>query len=282
MQRNADGTEEKTIGRLASKYVTKETSVTVTQYIFAEDALYYRADVMRLAQNEGENVREKTEFHLMRMELNGGKDETLEEYRLTEAPLLLGARDDMLLYYTVPLLTKEEQESDPNLRQDKPSSLKVWINEAAQSFTLFTYKFKEYSGSGPIINGKYYYQYCYNPETSEYRYKIFDLETQQHEESELLVLPEINGRYAIYYSKESNFDNYLFDTVTGSPLLMDYSNVGLIALKANKEGVILQISQNTQNENGIWSVVSTEYRYIRFAELEDGLQKTDGILMTLM
>ena len=276
MRRNADGTGEEKIGRLASEYITKDTNVAVRQYIFAGNMLYYRADVERIVKSEDMNVHKISEQYLMRMELSSGKDEMLEAYKITEAPLLLGAREDMLLYDTIPSLT-EEEETNPDLRLEKPTKLRVWTETAKQSVTLFSKEYK-FMGRGSLLGGKYYYRYYENREADESHYKVYDLATQQHKDTDFLTLPVINGRYAVYYDKDTYYD-YIYDTVSGNSLPMEYNDVKLSVFESNEEGVILKISQF---EFGMPTPVNTEHRYILYSELADGLQRTDGILMPLM
>lgn len=281
IQRKADGTGEEKIGRLASEYITKDTSISVTQFVFAGSMLYYRADIIKHVQTDGITTQKNSEWLLMRMDLNSGEDELLEEYKLTEAPLLLGAQGDMLLYYTIPVLTEEEQATNPNLMLEKPTKLKVWTDSIEQSVTLFSYEYKVFGGGGYLIGGKYYYRYYDNREAGESHYKTYDLVTRQHENANFLNPPVINGRYAIHSDGDTSYE-YLYDTITRRPLPMDYNDIDLSVFKANKDGVILRINQHTRNENEVEIVVNKEYRYIPYSELEDGLQKTDGILMPLM
>lgn len=283
MSRNADGTGEKKIGRLASEYISSNASVSATQFVFAGDMLYYRADVKKLIQNESGTLAETGTRLLMRMELSSGKEELLEEYS-NEAPHLQGAREDMLLYYTIRIYTKEELKSDPSLNQERPTKLKVWIESADQSITLFTYKHTEYQGDGYIADGKYYYPlhkendegavaemiHCY----------VFDLATQQSEDTGLQSAPILNNRYAVYFDDNMRYQ-YFFDTATENRLEMEYTDVRLAVLTRGPDGAILKIMQHSENAEGGVDVSSDCY-YVPYAAFEDGLQKTDGILMTLM
>lgn len=282
MCRNADGTGEKKIGRLASEYITSDTSVRATQFVFAGDMLYYRADVEKLIQNESGTLAETGTRLLMRMELSSGKEEQLEEY-LNEAPHLQGAREDMLLYYTIRVYTKEELEADPSLNQERPTKLKVWLESAEQSITLFTYKHTEYQGDGYIADGKYYYPL--HKENDEgtvvemIRCYVFDLATQQTEDTGLQSAPILNNRYAVYFDDNMRYQ-YLFDTATGNRLEMEYTNVRLTVLTNGPDGAIFKIAQYSENAEGGVDVIS-DLRYIPYAMFEDGLQKTDGIVIPI-
>ena len=128
-----------------------------------------------------------------------------------------------------------------------------------------------------MLGGKYYYPYYDNPESGEDRYKAYDLVTRQHEDTNLVGLPEINGRYAVCADKKTYY-SYLYDTSAGKPLPMEYNDVIISVYESNEEGVILRISQY---ENGEQTPFHSECRYVLYSELEDGLQKTDGILMPL-
>ena len=276
-RRNADGTGEEKIGRLASEYITSETSVSITECIFAGDKFYYRADVMRSSKNETVAVEDNTDWYLMRMDLNSGKEELLGAFSTTELPRLLAAREDVLLYYTLPRLTEEEKANNPDLRQEKPTKLCVWADSVKQNITLYSEKYKIFRGRGTVLGGKYYYPYYDNPESGEDRYKAYDLVTRQHEDTNLVGLPEINGRYAVCADKKTYY-SYLYDTSAGKPLPMEYNDVIISVYESNEEGVILRISQY---ENGEQTPFHSECRYVLYSELEDGLQKTDGILMPL-
>ena len=276
-RRNADGTGEEKIGRLASEYITSETSVSITECIFAGDKFYYRADVMRSSKNETVAVEDNTDWYLIRMDLNSGKEELLGAFSNTELPRLLAAREDALLYYTLPRLTEEEKTNNPDLRQEKPTKLRVWADSVKQSITLYSEKYKIFRGRGSVLGGKYYYPYYDNPESGEDRYKAYDLVTRQHEDTNLVGLPEINGRYAVCADKKTYY-SYLYDTSAGKPLPMEYNDVIISVYESNEEGVILRISQY---ENGEQTPFHSECRYVLYSELEDGLQKTDGILMPL-
>lgn len=276
-RRNADGTGEEKIGRLASEYITSETSVSITECIFAGDKFYYRADVMRSSKNETVAVQDNTDWYLMRMDLNSGKDELLGAFSDTELPRLLAAREDALLYYTLQILTEEEEANNPDLEQEKPTKLCVWADSVKQSITLYSDKYKVFRGRGSVLGGKYYYPYYDNPESGEGRYKAYDLVTRQHEDTNLVGLPEINGRYAVCYL-DNTYYSYLYDTVTGSVLPSEYDDLALQAYEANEEGIILKI---IQLERGMTTPYFSEFLYILYSELEDGLQKTDGILMPL-
>ena len=276
-RRNADGTGEEKLGRLASEYITSETSVSITECIFAGDKFYYRADVMRSNKNETVAVEDNTDWYLMRMDLNSGKEELLGAFSNTELPRLLAAREDALLYYTLPRLTEEEKTNNPDLRQEKPTKLRVWADSVKQSITLYSDKYKVFRGRGSVLGGKYYYPYYDNPESGEGRYKAYDLVTRQHEDTNLVGLPEINGRYAVC-AVDNTYYSYLYDTVTGSVLPTEYDDLALQAYESNEEGIILNV---IQLERGMTTPYFSEYLYILYSELEDGLQKTDGILMPL-
>lgn len=275
-RRNADGTGEEKLGRLASEYITSETSVSITECIFAGDKFYYRADVMRSSKNETVAVEDNTDWYLMRMDLNSGKEELLGAFSDTELPRLLAAREDALLYYTLQILTEEEA-NNPDLEQEKPTKLCVWADSVKQSITLYSEKYKVFRGRGSVLGGKYYYPYYDNPESGESRYRAYNLVTRQHEDTNLIGLPEINGRYAVC-AVDNTYYSYLYDTVTGSVLPSEYDDLVLSAYEANEDGIILRISQI---EKGGIKPYFMETRYILYSELEDGLQKTDGIVMPL-
>lgn len=276
-RRNADGTGYEKIGQLAAEYITKDTSVSVSQFIFAGNMLYYRADVEKLVKTEGVSTSVLSACHLMRIELDSGKDELLVEHKQTETPLIIAAREDMLLYYTIPKLTEEET-ADSDLRFEKPSKLCVWVDSVKQSITLYSDKYKVFRGRGSVLGSKYYYPYYDNPGTGESRYKAYDLVTRQHEDTDLVALPEINERYAVRLDETTN-KSYLYDVNSETSLPMEYENVRMRALKSNEKGVILSIDQY---EDGNPTPIHSEKRYILYSELEDGLQKIDGIIMPFM
>lgn len=265
--RNADGTGDMRIGRIAADYLTKDTTVTPSQFTCTENYLYYRVDVETVVADETGIHNKDFSWLVMRMNLKSGEEELLEEYKLNEGPNLLGARDDMLLYYT-------------KVIKDSGVKVKVWTEDTQQSVTLFSFERQQFRDADYIADGKYYYlRWVEDESNSSTQCYTYDLVTRQHEDLGIQKAPILNGRYAVCKSDTEALDYYLYDTVANSPLPIDigYSNASIIVVNLGPDGAVWSIM--CPGENGTGGL--QEHRYVPYSLLEDGLQKTDGIILNI-
>ena len=269
--RNADGTGKQKIAELGEEYVTAKSSITIVYYLPVGDKLYYKIDVNETVLGEdGIDYREDNKQVLMCYDLNAGKEILIGEFT-DEAPHMIAAREDQLLFYTV-------GKNDPDAsggsmdREDRyklPVCLKVWDENAKQIDVVFEKTAKECSGDGFVIGSKYYYNgTALDEEGQEFSsWFAYDLATEAVEISELTTCP-LDGRFLLYESS-------VYDTQEKVSLPNDFSSQGLRALDQSDEGFILEKVYWKEN-TGSWKEADyIVYAYVTYDALADGLQSAD-------
>lgn len=269
--RNADGTGKQKIAELGEEYVTAKSSITIVYYLPVGDKLYYKIDVNETVLGEDDiYYREDNKQVLMCYDLNAGKEILIGEFT-DEAPHMIAAREDQLLFYTV-------GKNDPDAsggsmdREDRyklPVCLKVWDENAKQIDVVFEKTAKECSGDGFVIGSKYYYKgSALDEEGQEFSsWFAYDLATEAVEISELTTCP-LDGRFLLYESS-------VYDTQEKVSLPNDFSSQGLRALDQSDEGFILEKVYWKEN-TGSWKEADyIVYAYVTYDALADGLQSAD-------
>ena len=269
--RNADGTGKHKFADLGAEYVTPSSKISIAYYLQAGNKLYYKIDVNETVLGEDDiYYREDNKQVLMCYDLNAGKEILIGEFT-DEAPHMIAAREDQLLFYTV-------GKNDPDAsggsmdREDRyklPVCLKVWDENAKQIDVVFEKTAKECSGDGFVIGSKYYYKgSALDEDGQEFSsWFAYDLATEAVEISELTTCP-LDGRFLLYESS-------VYDTQEKVSLPNDFSSQGLRALDQSDEGFILEKVYWKEN-TGSWKEADyIVYAYVTYDALADGLQSAD-------
>jgi len=269
--RNADGTGKHKFADLGAEYVTPNNRISITYYLQAGNKLYYKIDVEESVRGEGGVVEIQTVKQvLMCLNLDTGKEILIGEFT-DEAPHMIAAREDQLLFYTV-------GKNDPDAsggsmdREDRyklPVCLKVWDENAKQIDVVFEKTAKECSGDGFVIGSKYYYSgTALDEEGQEFSsWFAYDLATETVEISELTTCP-LDGRFLLYESS-------VYDTQEKVSLPNDFSSQGLRALDQSDEGFILEKVYWKENTSSWKEADYIVYAYVTYDALADGLQSAD-------
>lgn len=278
-RRNIDGTGMEKVAELGLQYVTQKSSISIVYYIPAGSKLYYKVDVQESTKNEnGISTVETVKRALMCYDLNTGKEVLIQEF-VEDAPHMIAARDNQLLFYTVPSSSTQDR-NDPDYKEKlntRPTRLKVWDESVGQTDTVFEKTYAEWKGKGFVADGKYYYSARTQDEEGNDVYGMFayDLGTEKVETADITGMP-LDGRYSLKHDSE-NGEDYFYDLQTQTRLPNEFAAQNLYIEDMGDEGFILSKGYNKAEMTDDGGKIGdyTVYAYVTYDALTDGLQASD-------
>ena len=201
MRRNAAGMALEKVARLGESFMGKDKSVSVGQFMLADNWLYYQMSVDAITMTEyGSEVKAEKQV-LCRLNLKTGKDEVLVEFDGGSLGLV-SVKEDAMLYQLVDMPEAEplyDEDGFPYLPQeyydqlpDSPSRLMCWNQKTGESTVLLEKRNFDMK-SLKCYGGKVIY---YNSAADE-RYG-YDLKTGEVAKMELITGTIINEDYMLH------------------------------------------------------------------------------------
>lgn len=285
-RRNADGTGEEKIAVLGQKYAGGDISLAFGEYLASEKAAYFTAYISQAIKHEDGSVEMRSrDMILVRLDLKTGEQEELGWFADTQLRLL-GCRDDALLYYTLQLPFEEDIFSDDYdaQLQEMPSRLRVWSGSTGGSVTLLEKPFEEFSDlkglhDGKLLYGKYGIHETWGYDLGTGVDAVYDLEP-----SSVLV----NENYIVDCSEsEPDEGSYpkLRDLRTGKYIVSEFDDAGISVKNVSDRGMIIEFTYYGTpyvTEMGYMAtpILRTILAYVSFGAIEDGLQKSDLMVIS--
>ena len=245
----------------------------VNWFQVTESAIYYTL-CAEYGVNLGDFTFETRKMYiLVRFDMETGEEVVLGEF-MGKTVSVMAARDDQVLITLGQEFTSEEWD-DPEFEQilkASPRTLQVWDAEY-QSFVTVkegTYEsflpYKIEDGKILYINNKDGKIYSYDP--------VMEIDTVMEGTADRTVY---GGKYVIIYDYDIN-NNYLALAETGEKVHNDFGDLRMSVCAYDEEGFIFEASEVVYPEGQDWGkIVATTTYYVRFADMEDGLNDYDCI-----
>lgn len=274
--RSQDGTDLRKIGVLGSQYASENTSAQIGDWVFAYGKLYYKIIVEEAVVGEdGSFTYSNPTDVLVQLDLSSGKETELLR-SADETITLRGANEDMALFWMVHRATMEDMERPDYQDYIKqfPAYLRLWHKEGNGVSTLCEMDRTATNTMVGFANGKHHMF----GSGSDVLY-AYDFASMSFGKSDL---PEdLSIIWSEKYGGVLDWSGY-YDLETGAYYTSEYNMLqipaGITSFSASsrafgEQGMIVVEMYIKENV-----VVYSDYAYIPFEKMNDGLQLSDRIL----
>ena len=248
-------------------------NVHVDSFQVTENAIYYTITAEYGVNLGNYNFVTKTMNAVVRFDMESGEETLLGEYDEKNVRIL-AARDHQVLIIQHQAFTTEDYK-DPafdQMHDSSPCTVQVWDAEYGYFITVkedasgvfSPYKIED--GKLLYANYKDEKDYSYDPVT--------ETDTVLEGTADRMIY---GGKYVIIYDYGTS-NNYLALAETGEKVHNDFGDLRMSVCAYDEEGFIFEASEVVYPEGQDWGkIVATTTYYVRFADMEDGLNDYDCI-----
>ena len=270
--RDSTGQAARDIAILGEPYVNKEHSLSVDNYIFAGDLMYYEVSVSKIIfTGPNESTVQDALRAIMRVDLSSGKQEILFELPAEWGYSFVAAREDAVLLKGTRLPTELDYSAeDFRDRYIKlPTRILQWTEADDKVTSLMASTVEHMCSVDDFQDGVIYYKGYYDQ-----TYSTLDLSTGKAAETSLPSCIYLGEKYLLYYENSPR----ITDLQKGEDIPLEIENAGIIVTDVGSEGVIIEKSyykEGTDPDAVMKDIDRIVTCYVRFDSLSDGLQEED-------
>ena len=276
--RSQDGTNFQKQGVLGSQYASQNTSVQMGEWVFAYGKLYYTLSVTDIIiKEDGTVTSDNLTNILVQRDISTGEE--LELLRSKDELIsLLGANEDMALIWMSYQITREDLDRPDYIDYIKqfPAYLRLWHKKGNGVSTLCEMDRESSNASIGFANGKYHMFGGRGTKVYAYDFALNSFGESDLPEDLSRIWNEKYGGVADvsgYYNLETG--TYYTTEYDVIPLPRDRGIKGFSASSRihGEQGMVIEEFYYDKYQN----IVFSDYAYIPFEKLNDGLQLADRI-----